>query len=55
MTVVFTKDCLKKNHMRVMNLKAGSQYDARPCVSLWCVSALYCEDDMLLLTPSDAT
>ena len=36
-------------------VKPGSQYDARLCVSLRCVSALYCEDDALLLTPSDAT
>ena len=38
----------------VTRVKAGSQYDARPCVSLRCVSVLYCEDDVLLLTPSDA-
>ena len=36
-----------------MSIKNGSQYDTRPCVSLHCVSELYCEDDVLLLVLSD--
>ena len=36
--------------MYIIRINAGSQYDARPCVSLRCISVLYCEDDALLLT-----
>ena len=35
-----------------MSIKNGTQYDTRACVSLHCVSVLYCEDDVLLLTLS---